>query len=279
MRFILATGLVCLGVLAGSPAQAQDDGAPRDCKVFDGQQWASVGQTSMAVCLTSIDQRVSRYNAQGFKFGMWGQAMLSADSTYFYRSPDGGKNWQALGIHSQFAEAEAPAEPAAAVSSGDVVAAVEQDAYAAAVVAAPAPITVEPAAPVATQPVAPAPIAEPIPTPAASVVASSAFVETPAPTPAPTPTPAAPVPAPVASALSVDRRSCSLGMGTAWERIGILTLRECAEALDRMPDQYDQLGFKYGYWNGVFLAANRTEVLSSTDSRSWQPLIPRAVRR
>jgi hypothetical protein len=250
MRIGFVVLLCLLGSLAPR-AHAQGE-APRDCKIFDGRQWQGLGTVTRTECLEGIEQWVGEYNAQGFKFGLWGSMMLSADRNYFYRSPDGGKNWEALGLKSELTVRVAePPEPQA-----------QAEAEAAA--------AVEPA----EQTEAPAPGYD-------DSWAAAAPVEIPEPTAAPTPTPApssassAPVQPPVAG---FDRRSCSLGVSAAWEQIGILTLRECAQALDRSPDNYDELGFKYGYWNGVFLAASAREILSSTDSRSWQPLLPRTGR-
>lgn len=259
MRICLVVLICLLGPLA--PRALAQSEAPRDCKIFDGQQWQSLGTVSRQACLEGIEQWVSQYNAQGFKFGLWGSSMLSADRNYFYRSVDGGKNWEALGLKSDLAvrvaeepepEAKAEAETAA------VIEAVKQDAA-----VAPAPAYEDDWATGAD----------------AGADAGAAAASPPAPTPAPTPAVRTAVAAPAQPPASgFDRRSCSLGVSAAWEQIGILTLRECAEALDRSPDNYDELGFKYGYWNGVFLAANTREVLSSTDSRSWQPLIRRSGR-
>jgi hypothetical protein len=252
MHLRLAAVLACLLPLTPAPAMAQDEG-PRECKIYDGQSWRSVGSVAMMTCLEGIEQTVSQYNAQGFKFGMWGPTMLSTDRLYYYRSPDGGKNWQALGLQSELAAAIAlppVAEvPPASGSRSDVVAAVADDAVPA-TDDTPAPVQ-EPAPP---RPAAPAlePRSE-----VAAVIQPSAQV---------------------AAASSMDRRTCNVGTRAGWDQIGILTLRECAQALDRTPDDFDELGFKYGYWSGVFLAANRDEVLSSSDSRSWQPLVRRGGR-
>jgi hypothetical protein len=248
----LATALACLLPLLAAPVMAQDE-APRECKVYDGQRWRSVGSVSMMTCLEGIEQTVAQYNAQGFKFGMWGQTMLSTDRLYYYRSPDGGKNWQALGLQAEIVAASAPpptaAEIPAAGERDEVIAAVEQDATPQAASATP-PAVDEPPAPRSAAP--------------AAASRSEATV--------------AMTPPQSDAAQSVDRRTCNIGTRAGWDQIGILTLRECAEALDRTPDDFDALGFKYGYWSGLFLAANRNEVLSSSDSRSWQPLIRRAGR-
>jgi hypothetical protein len=228
----LAAALACLLPLLAAPAQAQDE-APRECKIYDGQSWRSVGSVAMMTCLEGIEQTVPEYNAQGFKFGMWGSTMLSTDRLYYYRSPDGGKNWQALGLQSELFAAIAVApeaeSPPPASAPNEVVEAVEGDA---------------------------APVIEP----------TSEVVSVAAP------------PAQITAETALDRRTCNLGTRAGWDQIGILTLRECAEALDRTPDDFDALGFKYGYWSGLFLAASRDEVLSSSDSRSWQPLLRRGGR-
>ncbi|MEC9363369.1 MAG: hypothetical protein VYC42_09110 [Pseudomonadota bacterium] len=258
MRFCLVALIGLLGSWA-LPAPAQDDAA-RDCKIFDGRAWQSVGTVSRTACLEGIEQWVSEYNSQGFKFGLWGSMMLSADRNYFYRSPDGGKNWEALGLKSDLAVrvAEVP-EPAAQAEADTAEAVGAMDAQSSGIQGGvPSGGT-------------PAPAYDD-----GWAVGGETVVEA-APTPAPVVESVARAPA-QPSVSGFDRRSCSLGVSAAWEQIGILTLRECAEALDRSPDSYDELGFKYGYWNGVFLAANASEILSSTDSRSWQPLIRRDGR-
>lgn len=259
MRIGFVVLLCLLGSLAPR-AHAQGD-APRDCKIFDGRQWQGLGTIGRTECLEGIEQWVGEYNAQGFKFGLWGSTMLSADRNYFYRSPDGGKNWEALGLKSDLSIRVAePPEPEAQAESATVA------------VAESASESVQPAKPTATE--------------AAPAYDESWAADEPdeSSTAAPVrvleenlPSTAAASPS-TPPATGFDRRSCSLGTSAAWDQIGILTLRECAQALDRSPDNYDELGFKYGYWNGVFLAANAREILSSTDSRSWQPLIPRAGR-
>lgn len=253
MHLRLAAVLACLLPLFAAPAVAQDE-VPRDCKIYDGQRWRSVGSVAMMTCVEGIEQTVQQYNAQGFKFGMWGQTMLSTDRSYYYRSPDGGKNWQALGLKSEIATASALPPPVTEVPTAsaprdEVIASVEGDATARATNAAPVPIDEDPLPRTTT------PVQE-----RRSEVAVAA------------------VPSQAEAAPSLDRRTCNIGTRAGWDPIGILTLRECAEALDRTPDDFDALGFKYGYWSGLFLAANSSEVLSSSDSRSWQPLIRRAGR-
>ncbi|MES0874601.1 hypothetical protein [Sinimarinibacterium thermocellulolyticum] len=241
MRIGLVVLLGLLGLLA-PPAQAED-GALRDCKIFDGRRWQGLGALTRAECLEGIEQGVGEYDAQGFKFGLWGATLLSADRTHFYRSDDGGKNWVALGLKAELSTRAAQAESATPEAADTAVAAANARAD-----TSPSPAASEPLRPQA-----------------ASIDALDP--------PASGPAAAATAPADV-----LDRRSCSLDQGSTWATVGILTLHECAQALDRSPDRYDELGYKYGYWNGVFLAANAREILSSTDSRSWQTLLPRSER-
>jgi hypothetical protein len=51
---------------------------------------------SLTACLEGIDRAVQNYSEHGFKFGLWGETMISTDSLYYYHSTDGGENWHAL---------------------------------------------------------------------------------------------------------------------------------------------------------------------------------------
>lgn len=250
MRSAFAAGLGLWLCLSATPAAAQEP-ASDVCKGYIGGQWQTLGSGPMTACLKGIEQWVSEYNEQGFKFGLWGQTLLSADRYYFYQSPDGGKAWQAVGLKSELARETDAAPTLPGPGGSDVVAAVTRDAAGADAPTATAPATT---APEATAPAAAAPAP-------AAVEKQTAGAATPR-----------------STASAGERRGCSLHTGREWKLIPNLTLEECAVELDRSPDTYDQNGFKYAYWSGVFLAANQQEVLKSAGSENWQLVFQRTPR-
>lgn len=228
-----AGSVACLAIwlFCCAPLASAEDAATNLCKAYVADKWDSVGSRSLTSCLETVERTVPEYNAQGFKFGLWGEVLVSADRYYFYRSEDGGKNWRAVGLKTELTkpiETPTPAAESATQPEPDsdaVLSAVQEDAAATPKAAAEAPVT-------AKAPTAPA----------------------------------------------QDRRSCSVHTGKAWKLIANLTLQECAAKLDESPDSYDANGFKYAYWSGVFLAANASEVLKSSDSGAWEPLLERKPR-
>ncbi|MEQ1439364.1 hypothetical protein AAG565_08365 [Fontimonas sp. SYSU GA230001] len=238
VRYAACAALVLL--LACHPARAEQDGPPT-CSGHVKGQWQPLQADTMMSCLRRVDETVTEYNAQGFKFGLWGRTLLSADRYYFYSSADGGKNWQAVGLKSELTQStdNVPPPPAGTESAG-----------------------------------------------AGAVGVDAESSRTPSPAPADTATqvtPAAAAPAaagqsPAQTLPAADRRNCSIHVGTNWKLIARLTLEECAQELDKSPDNYDKNGFKYAYWSGIFLAANATEVLKSSDSHKWELVLLRAER-
>lgn len=230
MRWFHAHCLAIVLSCIAATATAQDE-APKACKAYVSNQWSTLGTGSVASCLRGLDEAAGSYNAQGFKFGLWGTTLLSADRYYFYSSQDGGKNWQALGLKADLAQATEVAPRLGGESrAAAVINAVEQDASVAA------------------------------PPPAAATTTAAA--------------PAQRAPAPARE----DRRSCSVRVNDDWKVRPGLTLLECATELDRSPDSYDENGFKYAYWAGMFLAADRKEVMQSADSRRWESVMDRVPR-
>lgn len=223
MRFKLAACLALLLSVASPPAPAQEE-APDLCKAFIGDKWEPLGSGPMASCLKGVEQDVAEYNAQGFKFGLWGKVLISADRYYFYRSEDGGKNWQAIGLKSELIQTTDAAPTLPGARPEEVLSAVQRDSKTAALT--------DP------EPGSPAPKVDD----------------------------------------GIERRSCSLRVGSKWQLVANLSLPECAARLDESPDSYDTNGFKYAYWSGVFLAADATEVLKSSDSGAWEVLLERQPR-
>lgn len=223
---IRCLSLLCLGVAFQAPAQD----LPLSCQVHANDNWVTVGTTDQEGCLAAIESQVPAYNAQGFKFGLWGNTLLSADRHYFYQSGDQGATWAPLRLKVQ--QQQAAAAPvgrgtrAIRHSASDVINSVAADAAAAgAAEVAMGPVTRQPAMPV--------------------------------------------------QADDGTRAVCSLQAGGRWRKLVNLTLNACARELDRSPEPLDSNGFKYAYWNGVFLAANQNEVLKSRDRSNWEPVLRR----
>lgn len=72
----------------------------------------------------------------------------------------------------------------------------------------------------------------------------------------------------------VDRRPCSVFEGSAWANRIEMNLEQCAAELSRSSQPLDQNGYRYGYWNGLFLAADKEQVFRSGDGDDWQPVQP-----
>ncbi|MFA5941522.1 MAG: hypothetical protein WC809_19410 [Sinimarinibacterium sp.] len=255
-RYAICAALTLL--FACNDALAEQDGPPT-CSGHVNGQWQPLEGDSMMSCFRRVDESVTEYNAQGFKFGLWGRTLLSADRYYFYSSADGGKNWQAVGLKTELTRSTENVPPP------------------------PAPTGANTSVETANESAATAETTSPAQTPAAGEAAQNAPADTA--TETASVAPAASAPAPVVAERSAaqtlpaaDRRNCSIHAGSNWELIARLTLEECAQELDKSADRYDANGFKYAYWSGVFLAANATEVLKSSDSHKWDLVLMRAER-
>jgi len=93
--------------------------------------------------------------------------------------------------------------------------------------------------------------------------------------PAALPVAAAEVLPPPSAVPQVEERSCSVYGEGAWKAVGNLPLPACGDALDRTPNQYDETGYKYGYWGKLYLAADARNILTSDNGENWTPLRPR----
>lgn len=239
-----ASSVACLALLLCSiaaPSFAQEPDA-QGCRGYDGAQWRPLAGDTLMSCLAAVDAAVSTYDAQGFKFGLWGRMLLSADRYYFYTSRDGGKNWQAVGLKSEVTNTTDTASPPPEVDANSVLAAVEQDS------------TTSP--PAETRPGT-----EPAQSPAAAAGAEAGVAVAAA--------------EPAVPASTEERHACSVQVGSNWEVVSNLTLEQCAYELHASPDRYDENGFKYAYWSGIYLAADAQEVLKSADSRNWERMLTR----
>jgi hypothetical protein len=240
-----ALGALLLATALTAPAQEM----LQPCRMHNAGRWTTLGDSSLNACLANIDRSVPGYNSQGFKFGAWGDALLAVDEARYYRSSGGGNSWSPIGSKSEMAAA------------------------------APQPAT-------QAQPPAPAPSlsqAQPT-TPSQSMyetstlppVESSSIYGSPlnstgtpdAEMGAMIETRGAAAAAPPPKAFGGATRSCSLPVGGAWKE-KVTTLDDCADALDRSADDYDANGFKYGYWSGIFLAADKTSIYRSSDNEEW----------
>ncbi|MDP9141753.1 MAG: hypothetical protein M3O62_13280 [Pseudomonadota bacterium] len=289
---------LALGVLLTLPANSSLAAEPNPvCQAYANSQWSPVDATSISGCLLRLDAATTVYDGQGFKFGLWGNTLLSADVTYFYRSMDSGASWQVVGTKASISPA-----PAAGAGSGTAVAQTERPVIA----PTPKPAAIPTEKPVATpaasagtfaritdfftaagdpppassaseEVLTPKPVTADMPAPATvarteSVGQNSVLAAAPASTQPPAPVDTISQVAPQASE---PRNSCNMRLGSLWEVVKNQTLQQCIALFDRSPDQFDANGYKFGYWGGIYLAADRKEVLQSTDSRDWTTVLTR----
>lgn len=234
-RWIALTGsALCLGASLSAPAQEP----VMNCQAHADERWQSLGDGNLSACLNAVDVHVAAYNAQGFKFGLWGGTLLSADEYYFYQSANQGSTWTPVGLKTEIAALGGSlGQPAAQTAA--VLAAVEAESAAAMAPTAAAADTV-----------------------AAAPVVISARPRG----------PAAPV---IEDGL---RRTCSLKVNGQWQKMPELTIEDCARKLDQSPEPAGGNAAKFGYWSGIYLVANKDEVLKSKDSNQWETVIQRRAR-
>lgn len=243
--------------------------AAAGCQAYVDSQWRPEKAESMSGCLIRLDAATSAYDAQGFKFGLWGSTLLSADTSYFYSSMDSGGSWQVVGLKSDIAPSGTPQAAAATkpVARTGLLAKVSdfftaaddapaKDAQNASDAMQPRAVSAEASSTMLVGSAQPAA--------RASGTASASY----------TPARQAVSQRPVAND-GEPRNSCNMRIGSRWEVVPNQTLQQCISLFDRSPDQFDNNGFKYGYWSGVYLAANRKEVLQSNDSRDWVTVLNR----
>jgi hypothetical protein len=282
-----------------APASAQASGT-QNCKVFTGGVWQELGPLALSDCLQHIDTDVASYGNQGFKFGQWGEVILSADRSYFYRSDDRGGSWRSLGSKAAMSSSRATAVPAAPQPTPT-----------------PEPLVTPPPTPQPTLEMSleltpmptPEPTAIPSPTPAPTSAAESEtepqlenpYISAPIPpsesffgddlTPSPAieppttttvqPTPlssAAPTPVATPEVLATpvtnpDYRACSIKIEGSWTLAGATSLSGCARKLRDGPGPFNEHGFKYGYWGQIYLLGTRdgVQIKRSMDA-DWEAL-------
>lgn len=263
-----AVSLFLLGT-AATVAQAQDAAAP--CKAYVDNQWQALGEGPLTACLKAVDRWVPGFNAQGFKFGLWGTSLLSVDNFYFYSSADQGSTWAPLGLKADLIAADrSPELPG--LGAAPVIAAIAADAAAA--TAPVEPVQVEEAAATHQAPVIV--ITEPVRQPVAAaneLPATEAAASASAPVIVSEPTVISAT-APTSQPLE-QRRACSMQVNGRWETTATHTVEQCAAKLAATPDRYDENGFKYAYWSGIFLAADKKAVYKSENSGNWDTVLAR----
>ncbi len=253
-----------------APAAVAAEAEP-GCQTYVDSQWQPAKAGSMSGCLLQIDAATTVYDAQGFKFGLWGTTLLSADVRYFYSSMDSGASWQVVGEKAaitpdsrtpQVAQAPAaqvaaaPTEAPAPVKSSGMFSRIT-DFF---TTADDKPETAE------EDSLAPRPVTAEMPAPATYGRNERQRV----------PLRNDSAPAVVSQAPgSGPLHSCNMRLGSRWEVVNNQTLQQCVALFDRSPDQFDNNGYKYGYWGGIYLAANRSEVLQSGNSRDWTTVLNR----
>lgn len=230
-RWISLTGAaLCLGASLAAPAQE----AVMNCQAHADERWESLGDGTLAACLLAVDAHVARVNEQGFKFGLWGGTLISADEYYFYQSGDQGNTWAPAGLKTEIAAVGGSlGQPVAATA--EVLAAVEAGAEAP---VAPTEVVAAAAVPPVVEAVRPR-------GPSAPVLEDGV------------------------------RRTCSLKVNGQWQKLPDITIEDCARKLDESPEPAGSNAAKFGYWSGIYLVANRDEILKSQDSNRWETVIQR----
>ncbi len=238
-----AVSLVLLGT-ASTTAMAQD--ATDSCKAYLNDQWQTLGEGPLTSCLQAVDRWVPDFNNQGFKFGLWGASLLSVDAHYFYSSQDQGSSWAPLGLKADIvAAAQGPELPGPNAAPVIAAIAAEASSGAAAYGAAAANAASQAA-------VSAAPSADEAGTAPAVISAT-----------------------PSRSATVETRRACSIQVNGNWTTAATPTIEQCAAKLAASAGDYDHNGFKYGYWSGIFLAADKKAVYKSESSGNWEPVLQR----
>ncbi len=282
MRAGIASGFgssLTLGLLLtlSTTSSLATDATP-GCQTYVDTQWKPAKATSMSSCLLQLDAATTVYDAQGFKFGLWGTTLLSADGTYFYSSMDSGASWQVVGQKASISSDAATARSTAVAQTGKPAAtSAKSTGVFSRVTDFFTTASDTPAAPSADEEVLkPRPVTADMPAPATVARAESAGQNNvPAASPATTQPASAVVVTSQAPQSGETRASCNMRLGSRWEVVNNQTLQQCITLFDRSPDQFDANGYKYGYWGGIYLAANRKEVLQSPDSRDWTTVLNR----
>lgn len=262
LGFTLGTVLLLASAAPASFAAERDAG----CQAYVDSQWKPAKAESMSGCLLSLDAATTVYDAQGFKFGLWGTTLLSADTAYFYSSMDSGASWQVVGQKSAIS-------PNGGISGVPLAAAQTAAARTGLLARISDFFTASDDAPLAKEESA----AQPASTEAASRTQASSVARTAVASGSSggyTPVGQVVSQRPAAND-GEPRNSCNMRIGARWEVVPNQTLQQCISLFDRSPDQFDNNGFKYGYWSGIYLAANRKEVLQSNDSRDWVTVLNR----
>lgn len=104
-------------LLALAPAFAATDQQAL-CQLFGKQQWRHQGLQTMDGCLRLIDAQAETATGDAhLKFGAWGDVLLAADDSLYYRSDNGGGHWNPIGSKSAAQVAQKSPLPPAPVAS------------------------------------------------------------------------------------------------------------------------------------------------------------------
>lgn len=228
--FRLHTALAVLALATVLPSHAAPSTAL--CKLFAKQQWSEAGTQSLDECLRLIDHQVVDRNAENsLRFGAWGDTLLAADQSVYYRSENGGADWIAIGARTH------SIDPATMSSRPP-----------------PPPPTPRPRpAPVAYTPTPPVPLVMPT---AAEVAAASARE-------------AGDVDAYASLGLGKDQRNrCELMVQRLWRVQPESSLEDCASTMEYR-GSYDRNGQLRAYWGSVYLTADPKSIYVSKNGSNW----------
>lgn len=229
--FRLQTAFAVLALAATMSSHAAANTAL--CKLFAKQQWSEQGTQTLDDCLRLIDsQSVDRNAENALRFGSWGDTLLAADLSVYYRSENGGADWIAIGAKNH------SIDPATMSSRAPP----------------PAPTPRPRPAPVAyVAPTQPVPLVMPT---AADVAAASARD-------------AGEVDAYTSLGVAKEQRNrCELMVQQLWRVQPESSLEDCARTMEYR-GSYDRNGQLRAYWGSVYLTADPKSIYVSKNGSNW----------
>lgn len=230
----LPIALAVLALLATSPGFAAD-AATASCKLFAKQQWTDKGTRSIDDCLALIDNQPVDRSAEGnLRFGSWGDVMLAADLSLYYRSDNGGADWTTMGSKQH------------AIDPATLSSRVVQ------------PVT--PRTDLPAQAYVPPPQPVPLVLPSASDQAAASAKS------------AGDVDAYAKLGIGKeDNNRCELMMQRIWRMQPQSSLEECARTME-FKGSYDRNGQLRAYWGSIYLTADSSSVYVSKNGSDWLKL-------
>lgn len=272
LRCIASVGVLVASSGIGFSAYAAD--LEESCQVFVKGNWVSHGTTPLDSCLEAIEADVPNYGRRGFKFGKWGDAILSADRSAFYLSEDDGSTWRPLGqkadvLYSARALVNTPAPEPEAEAAAAESAPSKPDLTLSTTLESAETGDVAPEQPLKGLP-PPAAVASSIPLPADDETFYGDDASTAARIAETTPPTAAQQDAsilreapaePIRRNESPEMHACNIKFDGEWKLVGAYTLKRCAAELRASAGTRDERGYKYGYWGRTYLIASDDGVL------------------